>query len=130
MAKLQAGSTLHKLTGGGKKLGPAIRAPPQGGPGRDRPAYPVPRRNRQPYGARTGRRGDDAELEDGDPAEDDGLREPALGSVGFYAHSDQRAWAAGSNRDLEQDPAESGIADQDGLRRTGPVQDWQHIGMV
>ena len=24
MAKLQAGSTLHKLTGGGKKLGPAI----------------------------------------------------------------------------------------------------------
>src|SRR3977135_3883600 len=59
--------------------------------------------------------GDDAELEDDDPAEDEGLREPSLGSVGVYAHSDQRAWAAGGVRDLEQDPAESGIVDLDGL---------------
>jgi hypothetical protein len=74
--------------------------------------------------------GDDAELEDGDPAEDDGLREPALGSVGFYAHSDQRAWGAGSNRDLEQDAAESGIAGQDGLDEQVPFLDWQMVGMV
>ncbi len=46
--------------------------------------------------------GDDAELEDGDPAEDDGLREPSLGSVGDM-HFDQRRWAAGGRRDLEQD---------------------------
>jgi hypothetical protein len=40
------------------------------------------------------------ELEDDDPAEDDGLREPSLGSVAVYAHSDQRAWAAGGRRDF------------------------------
>jgi hypothetical protein len=73
--------------------------------------------------------GDDAELEDGDPAEDDGLREPSLGSVGDV-HFDQRRWAAGDRRDLEQDDAELGIADQDGLDEQVPFRDWPMVGMV
>jgi hypothetical protein len=72
--------------------------------------------------------GDDAELEDDDPAEDDGLREPSLGSVGDV-HFDQRRWAAGDRRDLEQDPTESGIADLDGLLEQVGSQDWQHGGI-
>jgi hypothetical protein len=74
--------------------------------------------------------GDDAELEDDNPAEDDGLAEPSLGSIGNYAHSDQRAWAAGGRRDLEQDDGESGIGDRDGLDEQVPFRDWQMVGMV
>src|SRR5436190_11775016 len=43
--------------------------------------------------------GDDAELEDDDPAEDDGLAEPALGSLD--QHDNQEHWAAGGRRDIE-----------------------------
>ncbi|SHJ26021.1 hypothetical protein SAMN05444159_0117 [Bradyrhizobium lablabi] len=71
---------------------------------------------------------DDAELEDGDPAEDDGLREPSLGSLDH--HLNQEQWAAGSRRDLEQDGSESGIADQDGLDEQVPFRDWQGVGMA
>jgi hypothetical protein len=74
--------------------------------------------------------GDDTELEDDDPAEDDGLREPSLGSVAVYAHSDQRAWAAGGRRDLEQDPTESGIGDIEGLLEQVGSQDWQAVVMA
>jgi hypothetical protein len=73
--------------------------------------------------------GDDAEMEDDDPAEDDGLREPSLGSIGDV-HFDQRRWAVGDRRDLELDDTESGIADQDGLDEQVPFRDWQMVGMV
>jgi hypothetical protein len=72
--------------------------------------------------------GDDAELEDDDPAEDDGLREPSLGSVGDV-HFDQRRWAAGDRRDLELDDGEAGIGDYDGLAEQVGSQDWQQAGM-
>ena len=66
---------------------------------------------------------DDAELEDGDPAEDDGLSEPALGSLD--GRSDQTAWAAGSRTDRELDGAESGIGDHDGMMEQIGQPDWQ-----
>ena len=68
--------------------------------------------------------GDDAELEEDDPAEDDGLREPSLGSVGDV-HFDQRRWAAGDRRDLEQDDGESGIGDLDGMLEQVGCGGWQ-----
>jgi hypothetical protein len=34
------------------------------------------------------------------------------------------------SRELEQDDAESGIADQDGLDEQVPFRDWQNVGMV
>lgn len=94
--------------------------------------------------------GDDAELEEGDPGEDDGTREPSLGSVerhpslyceGRNPTGDQRRWAAGGALDLEaehdgcepgedDEPDASGIGDQDGLDEQVPFQDWQHVGMV
>jgi len=55
----------------------------------------------------------DCELEDDDPAEDDGTAEPSLGSLDN--NSDQALWAKGTRRDLEVDGAESGIADLDRL---------------
>ena len=61
--------------------------------------------------------------EDADPAE------PSLGSVGDV-HFDQARWADGNRGDLEQDDAESGIADQDGLDEQVPFRDWQNVGMV
>jgi hypothetical protein len=61
---------------------------------------------------------DDAELEDSDPAEDDGLQEPSLGSLGDH-HPNQARWAAGGRRDLEQDDGETGIGDLDGLLEHG-----------
>jgi hypothetical protein len=66
---------------------------------------------------------DDADNEDGDPAE------PSLGSVGDV-HFDQGRWAAGSRCDLEQDDGETGIADQDGLDEQVPFRDWMMVGMV
>jgi hypothetical protein len=68
-------------------------------------------------------------LEDDDPAEDDGLAEPSLGSMGEQ-HLDQEVWAKGDRRDLEMDDGESGIADQDGLDEQVLFRDWQHVGMV
>lgn len=73
---------------------------------------------------------DDAELEDGDPAEDDGVSEPSLGSVAVNAHCDQQRWAAGGRRDLELDGSESGIGDHDGLAEQISSEDWQPVGMV
>ena len=61
--------------------------------------------------------------EDADPAE------PSLGSVGDV-HFNQERWSDGSRHDLEQDDAESGIADQDGLDERVPFRDWQGVGMV
>ncbi|MEH2568970.1 hypothetical protein V1289_008597 [Bradyrhizobium sp. AZCC 2289] len=37
--------------------------------------------------------------------------------------------AAGDRRDLEQDPAESGIGDADGLHEQVGTQDWQQGSM-
>jgi hypothetical protein len=66
---------------------------------------------------------ENGEDEDSDPAE------PSLGSVGDV-HFDQTRWSTGSRCDLEQDDAESGIADQDGLDEQVPFRDWQNVGMV
>jgi len=63
----------------------------------------------------------DAEL---DTADD----EPSLGSLDYHHSQDQ--WAASRRRDLEQDDAESGIGDQDGLDEQVPFRDWQNVGMV
>ena len=74
-----------------------------------------------PHDEETDDNGEDNE--DADPAE------PSLGSVGDV-HFNQERWAAGSRCDLEQDDAESGIADQDGLDEQVPFRDWQNVGMV
>jgi hypothetical protein len=73
--------------------------------------------------------GDDSELEEDDPVEDDGLKEPSLGSV-TPASTDQTRWASGSQSDTEQDDGETSIADQDGLDEQVPCRDWQGVGMV
>jgi len=73
---------------------------------------------------------DDNELdgpENGDD-EDSDPPEPSLGSVGDV-HFNQELWAAGSRRDLEQDDAESGIGDHDGLGEQVGSQDWQQGSM-
>ena len=48
-----------------------------------------------------------------------------------HNHS-QDKWASGDRRDREQDPAESGIGDRDGLLEQVGAQDWQagNGGMV
>ena len=69
------------------------------------------------------------ELEPDDEAEDDGLAEPSLGSLGDH-HPNQERWAVGNSRDLEIDDGETGIADQDGLDEQVPFRDWQGVGMV
>jgi hypothetical protein len=68
---------------------------------------------------------DDAEL---DTADD----EPSLGSLDYHSperHS-QELWAVGGRRDLEQDDAESGVGDHDGLLEQIGTQDSRHGGMV
>jgi hypothetical protein len=72
--------------------------------------------------------GDDSELEDDDPAENDLDDEPSLGSLDHH-HSQER-WAAGNRRDLELDHAESGIGDRDGLLEQIGTQDWQQGAMA
>jgi hypothetical protein len=74
-----------------------------------------------PHDEETDDNGEDNE--DADPAE------PSLGSVGDV-HFDQERWAAGSRQDFEQDDAESGIGDHDGLDEQVPFRDWQGVGMV
>ncbi|MGY4314913.1 hypothetical protein [Bradyrhizobium sp. JR3.5] len=49
--------------------------------------------------------------------------ERTLGSLD-HNHSQER-WAAGGRRDLEADPAESGIGDHDGLHEQAGTNDWQ-----
>lgn len=53
--------------------------------------------------------------------------EPSLGSLD--GRDDQTAWAAGDRADFEQDPAESGIGDYDGLGEQVGSQDWQQGSM-
>ena len=67
--------------------------------------------------------GTDAEL-------DNSNNEPSLGSLDHNHGQDQ--WAAGDRRDREQDLAESGIGDLDGLLEQVGTQDWQDgkAGMV
>jgi hypothetical protein len=74
-----------------------------------------------PHDEETDDNGEDNE--DADPAE------PSLGSVGDV-HFDQERWATGSRCDLEQDDAESGIGDQEGLVEQFGRQDWQPIFFV
>jgi hypothetical protein len=73
----------------------------------------------------------DEETDDnGEDNEDDGLSEPSLGSLDHDHHPNQEHWAVGGRRDLEQDGAESGIGDQDGLDEQVPFRDWQNVRMV
>jgi hypothetical protein len=67
----------------------------------------------------------DAEL---DTADD----EPSLGSFEYHnpEHQSQERWAAGGSRDIEQDDAESGVGDDDGLLEQIGTKDWRHGGMV
>lgn len=70
---------------------------------------------------------DELEVSEGDD-EDGGDNEPALGSLDHH-HSQER-WAVGDRRDLELDPAQSGIGDLDGLLEQIGTQDWQRGGMT
>ena len=63
-----------------------------------------------------------------DAEQDDADAEPLLGSLD--GRTDQTAWAAGDRRDMEQDPAESGIGDYDGLGEQVGSQDWQQGAMA
>ncbi|MCP1844425.1 hypothetical protein ACVIHI_002654 [Bradyrhizobium sp. USDA 4524] len=69
-----------------------------------------------------------------DAEQDQADSEPSLGAVerhpyclgwpeGSNPTGDQTHWAAGGRRDLEQDPAASGIGDLDGLREQVGTQD-------
>jgi hypothetical protein len=64
-----------------------------------------------------------------DSTEPDPDLEPSLGSLGEH-HPDQTRWAAGDRRDIEQDPAESGIGDYDGVLEQVGSQDWQQVVMA
>ncbi|MGY3358850.1 hypothetical protein ACVWZK_005513 [Bradyrhizobium sp. GM0.4] len=64
-----------------------------------------------------------------DRTEPDPDLEPSLGSLGEH-HTDQTRWAAGDRRELEQDPAESGVGDLDGLLEQVGSQDWQQGAMA
>lgn len=63
-----------------------------------------------------------------DGREPDVDEEPSLGSLD-HNHTQER-WAAGGRRDLEEDHAESGIGDLDGLLEQVGTQDWQQGGMA
>jgi hypothetical protein len=68
------------------------------------------------------------EVPEVDAEQDNADSEPALGSLD--QHDDQERWAEGGRRDQEQDRAESGIADLDGLLEQIGQQDWQAEGMA
>ncbi|WP_050625935.1 hypothetical protein [Bradyrhizobium viridifuturi] len=53
--------------------------------------------------------------------------EPSLGSLD--QNDSQERWAAGGRRDVEGDPAETGIGDYDGLLEQAVTQDWQQWTM-
>ncbi|MGY4170948.1 hypothetical protein [Bradyrhizobium sp. USDA 4529] len=74
--------------------------------------------NRQRLGEETAE--DDAEQDQADS-------EPSLGSLEWAS---QTHWADGDARDLEQDPAESGIGDDEGLHEQAGTQDWQMGAMA
>lgn len=71
----------------------------------------------------TERECDDCDRED--CFEDD---EPYLGSID--GRLSQERWSSGGTDDLEQDLAESGIADLDGLLEQAGTQDWQQGAMA
>jgi hypothetical protein len=100
----------------------------------------------------------DVDLEDDDPAEENGDAEPSLGafghvdqtntwrtrdsgsggqdlefnnadrepSLGSLGGVEQTHWADGGSRDVEEDPAESGIGDWEVLMEQAPS--WRHGG--
>ncbi|WP_426615395.1 hypothetical protein [Bradyrhizobium sp. McL0616] len=70
---------------------------------------------------------DELEVSEGDE-EDGGDSEPSLGSLDH--HHSQEQWASGGRRDLEQDPAASGIGDHDCLLEQVGSQDWTHTVMA
>ncbi|AND89810.1 hypothetical protein [Bradyrhizobium diazoefficiens] len=66
-----------------------------------------------------------------DGREPDVDAEPSLGSCDpSMWGGDQTRWASGGRRDLESDPAESGIGDHDGLLEQVGTQDWQQGAMA
>lgn len=66
---------------------------------------------------------DDREIED-DREQDDSDREPDLGTTCVSAHHDQRLWAVGDSSDMEDDPSQTGIADEDGLLEQVGRESW------
>jgi hypothetical protein len=68
---------------------------------------------------------DDDELDGPENGEDEESDPPEWSLGSLDGQTDQASWAAGSRADLEQDPAESGIADHDGLLEQVGTQDWQ-----
>ncbi|MGX1110564.1 MULTISPECIES: hypothetical protein [Bradyrhizobium] len=75
----------------------------------------------------SGGSGDDREL-DGADDEDGGDTEPSLGSLDH--DQSQEVWGAGGRRDLERDPAESGIGDRDGLLEQVGTEDYWRGGLA
>jgi hypothetical protein len=72
---------------------------------------------------------DDLEQEEGND-EPDHCDEPSLGALEGGHHTDQTRWGESNRSDREDDAAESGIGDQDGLDEQVPFRDWQGVGMV
>jgi hypothetical protein len=72
---------------------------------------------------------DDLEAEP-EHAEPDLCDEPSLGALEGGHHADQTRWGQSNRSDREDDGAESGIGDQDGLDEQVPFRDWQGVGMV
>jgi hypothetical protein len=76
--------------------------------------------------------GDEDAAVDDAGCDEDFDAEPSLGSANPHEVSvwvDQALWALGSADDREQDAAESGIADLDGLLEQVGSQDWTHTVM-
>lgn len=67
------------------------------------------------------------EIPEVDAEQDDADLEPSLGGLDHY-HTQER-WAAGGRRDLELDPAESGLGDHEGLYEQAGTNDWQQGSM-
>ncbi|UFW71222.1 hypothetical protein [Bradyrhizobium sp. WU425] len=63
--------------------------------------------------------------------QDDADDEPSLGSCDpSMGGGDQTRWAIGDRRDLESDPTDSGIADQDGSLEQIGSGDWTQTVMA
>jgi hypothetical protein len=73
---------------------------------------------------------DDNELDGPENGEDEESDPPEWSLGSLDGQTDQASWAAGSRGDLEQDPAESGIADFDGLHEQVGTRDWQQGAMA
>ncbi|WP_038388782.1 hypothetical protein [Bradyrhizobium elkanii] len=66
------------------------------------------------------------EIPEVDAEQDDADNEPSLGGID-HGHNQER-WSTGGRRDLELDPAESGIGDRDGLLEQVGTEDWRQGG--